>query len=137
MTQTELLDTIRAEIERLKIKACGSQATEEEIVAALSSLDLVIRFLDTLNSFADELMPSIPSDLDEAAGEYLDGHKPLSRYNWGDLMDAFKAGAEWMAGQGVTSTNVSIDELPVELYQKCVEVGMTSEDKVIVQIRKI
>ena len=119
MTQTELLDTIRAEIERLKIKACGSQATEEEIVAALSSLDLVIRFLDTLNSFADELMPSIPSDLDEAAGEYLDGHKPLSRYNWGDLMDAFKAGAEWMAGQGVTSTNVSIDENPLYIKSYC------------------
>lgn len=41
-------DLLRNEIERLKIKACGSQAKEEEITAALSSLDLVIRFLDTL-----------------------------------------------------------------------------------------
>lgn len=41
------------------------------------------------------LSVSLPEGLDEAAGEYLDGHKPLSRYNWGDLMDAFKAGAEW------------------------------------------
>lgn len=35
-------------------------------------------------------------ELEEAAGAYLDNHKPLTRYNWGDLMDAFIAGAEWM-----------------------------------------
>lgn len=48
-------DRLRAEIERLKIKACGSQATEEEIAAALSSLDLVIRFLDSLQQEQPDL----------------------------------------------------------------------------------
>lgn len=35
---------------------------------------------------------------EEAAGLYLDNHKPLTRYNWGDLQDAFIAGAEWQKG---------------------------------------
>ena len=33
--------------------------------------------------------------LEEAAGLYLDNHKPLTRYNWGDLEEAFIAGAKW------------------------------------------
>lgn len=37
--------------------------------------------------------------LEEAAGLYLDNHKPLTRYNWGDLQDAFIAGAEWQKEQ--------------------------------------
>lgn len=48
-------DRLKAEIERLKIKACGSQAKEEEIAAALSSLDLVIRFIDSLQQEQSEL----------------------------------------------------------------------------------
>lgn len=43
-------------------------------------------------------------DLDEAAGLYLDSHKPLTRYNWGDLQDAFIAGAEWQYHQMTKST---------------------------------
>lgn len=39
----------------------------------------------------------VSEGLEEAAMQYLDNHKPLTRYNWGDLMDAFKAGAEWGA----------------------------------------
>lgn len=51
-------------------------------------------------STQDLVKQELPEDLNEAAGAYLDNHKPLTRYNWGDLMDAFKAGAEWMAKQG-------------------------------------
>lgn len=51
--------------------------------------------VEALDMAIQALSVSLPEGLDEAAGEYLDGHKPLSRYNWGDLMDAFKAGAEW------------------------------------------
>jgi hypothetical protein len=37
--------------------------------------------------------------LEEAAGLYLDNHKPLTRYNWGDLEEAFIAGAKWQKQQ--------------------------------------
>lgn len=57
----------------------------------------------------ERVQPSLPSDLDEAARKY--GHEePIlpEDYNDGDIPDyeewtaeAFKAGAEWMAGQGV------------------------------------
>ena len=48
----------------------------------------LLAFLDTLSEDSDK-------SLVEAAEKYLDNHKPLTRYNWGDLMDAFIAGAEW------------------------------------------
>lgn len=49
--------------------------------------------------------------LEEAAGAYLDNHKPLTRYNWGDLMDAFKAGAEWGAEHLRDTTKMMPEEL--------------------------
>lgn len=80
--------------------------------------------------------PSLPSNLDEAAEKYADNTWLLGD-NWTDAARrTFKAGAQWQTGQGVISTDSSIDELPVELYNKCVEAGMTSEDKVIIQVRK-
>ena len=57
----------------------------------------------------DDFKPSLPDNLDEAARKY--GHEePIlpEGYNDGDIpfyerwtADAFKTGAEWMAGQGV------------------------------------
>ena len=77
--------------------------------------------------------PSLPSNIDEAAEEYsqmvTDGH------NYRDIICGFIAGAEWMAGQGVI-LNLSIDEFSCGAYNACVEQGLTSEDNVIVQIRK-
>ena len=43
--------------------------------------------------------PSLPSNLDEAAEEYADGENPTCPCEE-CLIKTFKAGAEWMAGQG-------------------------------------
>lgn len=60
----------------------------------------------------DDFKPSLPSDLDEAAEEYRDTEVCTdsdyidddgdSLYRSFALREAFKAGAEWMAGQGHT-----------------------------------
>ena len=89
---------------------------------------------------------SLPSNLDEAAEEYAYNNWEDNDYHTGASeglpFDAightekcFKAGAEWMAGQGVI-LNLSIDELNCCAYLACVEQGLTSEDDVIFQIRK-
>lgn len=81
--------------------------------------------------------PFLPSDINEAAEEqYPDFSNDITSKAAVDSMrDAFKAGAEWMAGQGVI-LNLSIDELSCGAYNACVQQGLTSEDDVIVQIRK-
>ena len=88
--------------------------------------------------------PSLPSDLDEAAEEYgrnafinecmengvCDDH---------DLSDAFKAGAEWMAGQGHAFETIMQEDDVDELVPTCPDMynlGYSCGDKVIVQIRK-
>lgn len=90
--------------------------------------------------------PSLPSNLDEAAFTYENelwesGFNECG-YSPQEVNDAFKAGAEWMAGQGwheeavikgsddVVWLNYNV-ELPIDLA-KYFKVG----DKVIVQIRK-
>ena len=96
---------------------------------------------------------SLPSNLDEAAEEY--GRKEYSHaiHFWDeglsknkpevmkeDFIDAFKAGAEWMAGQGYKQTervyNFNGENIPcvspVIYLPKEFEIG----DKVAVQVRK-
>lgn len=97
----------------------------------------------------DVVQPSLPSNLDEAAEEYgrntfinecmkygvCDGH---------DLSDAFKAGAEWMAGQGYTKEETVYFERLCDENRIMVDLGwgeperggFNPGDKVIVQIRK-
>ena len=101
----------------------------------------------------DDVKPSLPSNLDEAAEEIAKSEIPVEAgealdlngdcyetddINWPErcgFIRGFKAGAEWMAGQGVI-LNLSIDELSCGAYNACVEQGLTSEDDVIFQIRK-
>ena len=97
----------------------------------------------------EKMQPSLPSDLDEAAKEYgrntfinecmengvCDNH---------DLSDAFKAGAEWMAGQGYTKEETVYFERLCDENRIMVDLGwgeperggFNPGDKVIVQIRK-
>lgn len=102
----------------------------------------------------DEVQPSLPSDLDEAAEEYeenkvhsisalgtdKDGFAYYIRTGT-SFSDAFKAGAEWMAGQGVTVDGV-ITKVGYKLDVETTEYILPEEsefergDKVIVQIRK-
>ena len=125
--------------------------TREEIIRAISD-DKMMPFIqpDQLAQIVafviKNYQPSLPSDLDEAARKY--GHEePIlpEYYNDGDIPDyerwtaeAFKAGAEWMAGQGASfNTKVgwidgpTILDWPDDILDKF-EMG----DEVIVQIRK-
>lgn len=94
----------------------------------------------------DRMQQFLPSDLDEAARKY--GHEePIlpEDYNDGDIplyeswtADAFKSGAEWMAGQGETIFDtVDIDGqgqrwITDNLLQGDYDCG----EEVIIQIRK-
>ena len=78
----------------------------------------------------DAQITKLPDNIDEAAFEYACG-SPFRNTETA----AFKAGAKWMAEQGVTF-EASIDELSCGYYNLCVQSGLTSEDDTIVQIRK-
>ena len=103
--------------------------------------------LERLETFVDSLpesnRPELSDNLDEAARLYaiphymkdIDVHH-IEEYPYDTGLEAaFIAGAQWMAGQGVI-LNLSIDEFSCGAYNACVEQGLTSEDDVIVQIRK-
>lgn len=87
--------------------------------------------------------PSLPNNLDEVANNciaefadyIMDENTPEGINLTEKLKEIFKAGAKWMTGQGVI-LNSSIDEFSCGAYNACVEQGLTSEDDVIVQIRK-
>ena len=89
-----------------------------------------------------ESQPSLPSNLDEAANNYgIDirlGYPRVMDETDKYIYNAFKAGAEWMAGQGASfNTKVgwidgpTILDWPDDILDKF-EMG----DKVVVQIRK-
>ena len=129
---------------------------EQEAVEEFTKMNLTKKGLYHYNDMQDafliglfkgeKMQPSLPSNLDEAAKEYgrntfinecmengvCDNH---------DLSDAFKAGAEWMAGQGYTKETqvyanrwTDVDEVIVNLGRG--EYGFKAGDKVIVQIRR-
>ena len=54
-----------------------------------------------------------------------------------DIRDAFIAGAEWQKSQMTKdAVEVDVDDLNGEIYNNCIEKGMTGEDKVKVIIKK-
>ena len=95
---------------------------------------------------------SLPSNLDEAAKEYLREYNESEFGNGGDDWDddiviTFKAGAEWMAGQGETVEGVfkagdagypdiHLEERYSIEYISDRPSGIEPGDKVVVQIRK-
>lgn len=84
--------------------------------------------------------PSLPSDLDEAAKEYMRNYIPFDQCDSRDIRCSFKAGAEWMAGQGVTMEAVigmATEEISINVSQETLdELDLCPGDKVVVQIRK-
>lgn len=79
--------------------------------------------------------PTLPSNLDEAAEEY--SRKKAVKY-YGNTFYAFKAGAEWMAGQGFISEGIinqtSGEDTIIELNE---HIGYLEDcEEVIVNIRK-
>lgn len=69
-----------------------------------------------INSLKQE-QPSLSSNLDEAAEEYADCNSQRWHedgdvyYDRSKIMDAFKAGAEWMAEQGIS--------IPAHIFMPC------------------
>ena len=84
--------------------------------------------------------PSLPSNLDEAAKEYMRNYIPFDQCDSRDIIRTFKAGAEWMAGQGVTKEAVigmATEEISINVSQETLnELDLCPGDKVVVQIRK-
>ena len=89
--------------------------------------------------------PSLPSDIDEAAEKYAKGEGLENALGgWEDMSDAFKAGAEWMAGQGVNADfgvckladRAWLTPIDEKRFTQDVFDNFAAGDKVIVQIRK-
>ena len=83
--------------------------------------------------------PSLPSNLDEAAWKYgLDNQSGF--YSQSVKVDCFKAGAEWMAGQGYTVDGIVICDKELTGGYKDIVMSIPDElkvdDKVTIQIRK-
>ena len=122
-------EKLKDEIKHLKIDVYDE--AHQFDLGARSSLTFLESFIDSLQ----QEQPSLPSDIDKAAEEYSENILANNEDLQDAIEDAFKEGAKWMARQGVT-LNLSIDELSCGAYNSCVEQGLTSEDDVIIQIRK-
>ena len=111
------------------------------------------RFLEALDIMLNE--PSLPSNLDKAAEENSKNYycSCLENHNETGICDgcenvklAFKAGAEWMAEQGITVEGDvegnwrNQEDAPYEIYVTSDCLPQDTEfkfgDKVVVQIRK-
>lgn len=122
--------------------------TKEEIIEAISE-DKMMPFIqpEQLSEIVDFVIksyqPSLPSNMDEAAEEH--SRQAFNGLLVVDNIDAFKAGAEWMAGQGFTmgaTFRIFDGEKPFVNFNDLkgsIEQSMKlfkSGDEVIVQIRK-
>lgn len=122
--------------------------TKEELIQAISD-DKMMPFIqpEQLAGIVDFVIknyePSLPPDLDEAAFSYENnlwesGFKECG-YSPQEVSDAFKAGAEWMAGQGETQEHFVIGSIagsPCGPAVVCYTEEFVIGDEVIVQIRK-
>ena len=151
-----IIEQIKAEIER-RVKELDEQIVDiydSKAVLRKNELQRLLSFLSTLES-----EKPVPNDLEEAAkrivvsliptfgqkyedGSYVKGIRDY--FSLDELIGIVKAGAEWMAEQGVS--------MEYEVEDKCLELGYGSlpgldpiinlpdsfkpGDKVIVQIRK-
>ena len=90
----------------------------------------------------DEVQPSLPSNLDEAEFNYVKSLENAPADQGEELMicEAFKAGAEWMAGQGYTVDGMVICDKELTRGYKDIAMSIPDElkvdDKVTIQIRK-
>ena len=140
MTKEEILLKIGERIAALSHNA--SQMCEEYEGYRLACMDVS----DILDEITKELdAPSLPPDIDEAAEEYAAkaGLQPEAFI----AIPSFKAGAEWMAGQGVTEVSrlyrdpnpphegLSFGVLP---FFSSIQMALNYQEgeEVIVQIRK-
>ena len=102
----------------------------------------IIPLRSVLESAIKSLEPSLPSNLDEAANNYgIDirlGYPRVMDETDKYIYNAFKAGAEWMAGQGVFMLGkVGIYGIDVEsITEELRKAGFKIGEEVVLQIRK-
>lgn len=147
----ELIDKskIVAEIER-RIQECdnlANAAADNNLSNTLQANELLIRqyksllyFLDTLEVKEVKEEP-VSKDLEEAAEEYAPdfSNSIASKAAVDAVRDAFKSGAEWMAGQGETLYDtINVDGKNQRwLGENLLYGDYNAGQAVIVQIRKI
>lgn len=142
MTREELIKKIDAEIAKLSDNA--SQICEEYEGYRLACQDIS----DELHEIAKEIQPSLPSNLDGAADDYGHGIFLDGDCTCIGITDAFKAGADWMAGQGATCNGkIQMDfSAPADIYARRLSADYWNElgpalmkvepGDVLIQIRK-
>lgn len=120
--------------------------TKEEAIETIKDICLTTEQLTRIEKALECLLsqPSLPSDLDEAAEKYSENILANNEDLQDAIEDAFKAGAEWMAGQGYTKEETVYFERLCDENRIMVDLGwgeperggFNPGDKVIVQIRK-
>ena len=83
---------------------------------------------------------SLSSDLDEAAEKYSENILANNEDLQDAIEDAFKAGAEWMAGQGkstVAKIGLSTKKVRCTISEKTLDsLGVRADDEIVIQARK-
>ena len=117
MTKEEVIEILERFV--LGAKPCS----QREIVDACASAYRMLKE-----------QPSLPSNLDEAA---IQAHIRLEDGEGLSFLNIFKAGAEWMAGQGITVTGDTDDEYVsiLEDVEKAI-CKIAPDSTVNIQIRK-
>ena len=120
MTKEEVIEIF----ERFVIGA--KPCSQREIVDACASAYKILKE-----------QPSLPSNLDEAAEENFETMEVLEHENIFEETHRkiFKAGAEWMARQGVTKEGIARPD-DCEIWVNMENTDIKDGDEVIVQIRK-
>lgn len=129
------IEKIRQEIERLK------EEYNEQVSARLISESLVsmgkVEALNKVLAFIESLPEEKPSeDLEEEAARY-ERENRQSVLSSVDIVNAFIAGGELQKGQMMKkAVEVDVADLNGDIYNNCIEKGMTDEDKVKIVIVK-
>lgn len=101
------------------------------------AVNVVLRIIDSLQ----QEQPSLPSNLDEAAEEQANSFGYMKEdYEYKELIETFKAGAEWMAGQGYTVDGIVFCDKELTGGYKDIVMSIPDElkvnDEVTIQVRK-
>ena len=90
--------------------------------------------LSEIDALKVKEQPEPPSNLDEAAEKYFEQYNYMPK---GFVVDAFKAGAEWMAGQGISCECEITKDFGISFLKEPFEKSAREmEGNVVVQIRK-
>lgn len=150
MTREEIKDLLKFIIRKCDLVINNKNYTADEYAQDKIEdiAEMCHRVLD--GQFGEIIEPSLPSDINDAAidAAQLDMQDRQIMEATNDerlrysriFRRGFKAGAEWLAGQGVTKEAVigmATEEISINVSQETLnELDLCPGDKVVVQIRK-